>query len=737
MDAPDGGVDAISGLVLVALGNNMAESLFSPSWYRVADLKPRLRAHVRIHRHQYRGRIWFVLQDLSTGRFHRFMPTTHYVIGLMDGQRTAQEIWDEAATKFGDEAPTQGEMIELLSRLHAADLLVSNVSPSNVELFERYQRQARTRWKSRVWNPLALRIPVFDPEKLLSLLVPAVRPLFGWFGVGVWIAVVMLASVLAAMHWGALTDNVLDRVLTANNLFLLWLLYPIVKALHELGHAFAAKVWGGEVHEMGLMFLVLIPVPYVDASSASAFPDKKKRMLVGAAGILVEVFVAGLAMILWASVEPGLVRTIAFNTMLIAGVSTLFFNGNPLLRFDGYYVLSDAIEIPNLATQSKNYLKELVQRYAFGVRELPENISSPSERAWFLFYGIASFIYRLFVLFAIIVMIAGKFFVVGVLLAAWAVLTQIAIPVGKAIHFTIASPTLRRHRVRAVTLTGSTVVLILAGLLVVPVPLGTRSEGVIWLPEQSQIRVGTDCFVSRLRVADGARVQSGDTLIDCEDRLLHANAEVLEAKLQELQARLRSEGLDNRVKAEIIREEIGAVEAELSRAFERQDALTIRSPAGGVLVVPMASDLLGRFVPQGELIAYVIDRSAVRVRTVVSQADIGLVRQRTEGVAVRRADKIGEVIPAVLKRQVPEATYQLPSVALGTEGGGSIVVDPEDEDGVRSLEKLFQLELELPAELPPEGIGGRVYVRFDHGSEPLAQRWYRSVRRLFLRQFDV
>ena len=345
----------------------MSESIFSSSWYRVADLKPLLRAHTRIHRHEYLGEIWYVLQDPLSGRFYRFSTSAYQLIGLFDGKRSVHEAWELAAERLGDDAPGQEEVIRLLSQLHSADVLQTDVPPDSVELFQRYQRQERMRWKQRLWSPLALRFPLFDPEKLLNAWLPLVRPLFGWLGFLAWLGIVIAGVFVAAMHWPELTENFADRVLAPQNLFLLWLTYPLVKALHEFGHAFATKVWGGEVHEIGIMLLVFMPVPYVDASAASAFKEKHKRMIVGAMGIMTELLLAVLALFIWLSAEHGMVRGFAYNVMLIGGVSTLFFNGNPLLRFDGYYVLADALEMPNLGKRSHQYLGYLIQRYWFGV----------------------------------------------------------------------------------------------------------------------------------------------------------------------------------------------------------------------------------------------------------------------------------------------------------------------------------------------------------------------------------
>ena len=142
----------------------MADSLFSPSWYRVAGLKPRLRSHAQIHRHQYRGQLWYVLQDLSSERFHRFSPSAYMIIGLMDGQRTVQEIWDTALAQLGDDAVSQDEVIQLLGQLHSADVLQCDVPPDTAELFRRRQRQVRSQIQRKVMSLFAWQIPHVRPR---------------------------------------------------------------------------------------------------------------------------------------------------------------------------------------------------------------------------------------------------------------------------------------------------------------------------------------------------------------------------------------------------------------------------------------------------------------------------------------------------------------------------------------------------------------------------------------------
>ena len=715
----------------------MSDSIFSPSWYRVAELKPLLRSHSRIHRHEYLDEIWYVLQDPLSGRFYRFSTAAYQLIGLLDGKRSVHEVWELAASRLGDDAPGQEEVIRLLSQLHSADVLQCDVSPDGLELFQRYQRQERMRWKQRFMSPLALRFPLLDPEKFLTAWLPLVKPFFGWFGFLLWFVIVAAGCFAVATHWPELTENFTDRVLAPQNLLLLWLTYPLVKVFHELGHAFATKVWGGEVHEIGVMLLVFMPVPYVDASAASAFREKHRRMIVGAMGIMVELMLAALALFVWIYAEHGVIRGIAYNAMLIGGVSTLFFNGNPLLRFDGYYVLADALEMPNLGKRSNQYLGYLVQKYLFGSQSAITPANTASERKWLFFYSITAFCYRLFIMFAIVLFVAGKFFVIGILLACWSVFMMLVLPIFKMLKFVLSGPQIERQRARAVAISVAGVALLVASLTLFPVPLWTRAEGVVWLPDQAIIRAGTDCFVKGYVSEPDAQVFENQVLVRCEDPLLNARARQLRARLVELEALYASQRRSNRVAARLTEEELRVVRADLENLVSRIAEFDIRSPLNGRFIVPRSSDLPGNFVSKGDVIGYLITPGVKSVHMAVHQDDIGLLRTGIDSVQVRLADHVNEAYPARIKRQVPSGTNQLPSAALGTDGGGTLAIDPRDGSGKRTLETVFVFELELPAETISSPIGTRVYVRIGHGDEVLARQWYRRLRQVFLRTLNV
>jgi putative peptide zinc metalloprotease protein len=715
----------------------MTAPLLSNSWYRVAALKPRLRSHARLHRHRYRGEVWYLLQDPVSNRVHRFTPGARLIIAAMDGKRTVADLWELANDRLGEEAPTQDEVINLLGQLHAADLLQSDVTPDASEAFDRGQREEKALKRRSFMNPMAVRIPLWDPDAFLERVNPLVRTLWSRWGAAAWLAVVLPALILLPPHWSELTNNFSDRVLAANNLLLLWLVFPLIKALHEFGHATATKAGGGEVHDMGIILLVLIPVPYVEASAATTFKSKYERATVGAAGMLVELFLAAIAFYLWLLIEPGTGRAILFNVMVVAGVSTLVFNGNPLLRYDAYYILADLIEMPNLAKRALSYWDYVAKRYLFGMDDADQPHASRSEQAWLLFYGVASAIYRIMVTIAIAIFIAGEFFVIGVILAIWAVVAMAVVPLIKGVQQIVDTASVRKYRRRVISVTAAATAVLVLVLFVIPMPFRSSAEGVIWLSEEAMVRAGVNGFVSRLLVASGTRVTRGEALVESTDPALEAQLRLGEARVAELEASYAAQFIVDRAKANIIREQLESEKAALRRIRERADALIARAGADGVFSAPQAADMPGRFYRKGELLGYVVEKGHPLARVVVAQDVVDVIRSSTEEVRVRYVHRPDVVAEGKIVRQVPAGGEMLPSRALGTEGGGKISVDPRDQKGAKTLERMFQVDIELPGDTSAAYYGERVYVRFDHEKEPLALQWYRGIRLLFLTHFNV
>ena len=715
-----------------------AAPFLSSSWYRVARRRPKLRDHTSVHRHRYRGSIWYVVHDHATGRVHRLSPAGYMIVAAMDGVRTVDQLWQHVGAHLNEEAPSQDDVIQLLAQLNAADLLQTEVTPDSSALVERAARAGRSRWLGNVLYPLALRIPLWHPDRFFERTRSLAKWLFGWPGAVLWFLVVVPALLLAAQHWQELGADASDRILAADNIVPLALTYLMLKAMHEFGHGFAVKAFEGAVHEFGVMLLVFAPLPYVDASAASGFRNKWQRALVGAAGMIVEVFFAALALFVWLAVEPGVARALAFDAMVVAGISTVVFNGNPLLRYDGYYILADLLEIPNLAQRAVRYWGYLVDRYVFRTDGLKDFAATDGERMWLLLYAPAAFLYRQAVMLTIAVFIASQYLAIGVAIAIWSLLTSVALPIGKALWLVFASPRFHRNRSRAVTTTFGSILAVAIVLFLVPAPLYTTSEGVVWLPENAIVRAGTDGFVRALLVEPGRFVTTGEALVQSEEIALKAELEILRAHVAELEARLSAERFTDRVRAEITTTELGQARAELATATHRAERLVARSRGEGTFAVMKPQDLPGRFLREGQQIGYVLPPGSRIVRATVRQDDIDLVRHRLRSTSVKLAERLDEALPARIIREVPAGRENLPSKALGGAGGGALAVDPGDPQGTKTLQRVFQVDIELPeGARAAAAFGSRAYVRFDHDWEPAGQQIWRRLRQLLLSQLQV
>jgi putative peptide zinc metalloprotease protein len=712
-------------------------ALLSTNWYRVQRLRPRLRGHVHIHRHAYRGEVWYVMEDRVAGKYHRFNPASYRVISLFDGKRDMDAVWKRMTDLLADDTPAQEEVIRLLGQLHGADLIQCDVDPDVAELFERRGKDRQRKTMSRFMNPISLRFPLWDPDRALGRMLRWLRPLHGRWGLALWLAVVLPALALTPLYWPDLTENFGEQMLALDNLLIMAVIFPLIKICHEMGHGLATRVRGGEVHEMGIMLLVFFPIPYVEASSASAFVKKTDRMMVGAAGMLTELFIAALAFYVWVLLEPGFARSLAYNTIVLASITTLLFNANPLLRYDGYYILADAVEIPNLGTRANKHWQYLAERYLFGVHQAEPPPATPGERRWFIGYAPLAFIYRMFVLFGIALFVAQQYFFIGVLMALWGLVASLGVPLYKGIAALVTGPQYAAHTARVRSVLAGAVALVLVLLFVVPLPHHSMAQGVVWLPEQAILRAGGNGFITTVTASAREAVQPGQEVAQSQDPTLTYNVAQQQAKLDEARTRYDAAWGVNPAQASQLREDMRREQAGLDRLLDAAAQLTIRATASGTLLLDQPQDLPGRFVRKGDVIGYVVGQYTPVVRVVAAQSQVDLVRQATRQVEIRMPYDMAHVWPAQLVREVPKAGKDLPSPALGQAGGGLIAMDPRDEKGQKSLESLFEFELRLPPQVQASFIGSRVHVRFEHPAEPIGIRIWQTVRRLFLSQFHV
>ncbi len=715
----------------------MNNGLLSPHWYRVAKLRPRIHSHIEIHRHDYRGLIWYLLEDTTTGRNHRFNPTAYQFIGLLDGKNDVQTIFQQICDQLDDFAPGQEEIIKLLGQLHAADLIQTNVLTNTDELFERQIKQKKLKLKQRFSNPVIQKVPLWDPEEFLNKHFSKVRWLFSFPVAIVWFLLIIYSVIQATINWSQINEHFTVNALSPYNLLIVFLLYPVIKILHELGHAFSAKLEGGEVHEMGINFMVFMPIPYVNVSTSTHFRSKYKRMLVSAAGILVESFLAAIGLLLFLAAEPGVVQDIGFNIFMIGGISSLFFNGNPLLKYDGYYILIDALGIPNLHQRSSQYWRYLSQHYLFGLKRIDSPANAPGEPIWFIFFSISSFMYRLAVLWFILVIVTEKFFFLGIVIIIWLVGIQILLPLLKAVHYIFSSPLLNQKRNRAILSSSAIIIILIAIFGFFPIPSYTLAEGVVWQQDDALIKAQHDGFAGSLLVKNSQVIEEGTQVIQLSDPFLQTLEKIEQAKLSELEGQYRSKRIDKQVEASIIKEAIKVAESEVRYLQDKIASMSINAYKSGKILLPYESDLPGRFVRKGELLGYILDDQPPTIRLAIKQDNIGQLRQKIVDIKIRLANDLYTEYPAEIIRQTPEATNQLPSEALLTKGGGKFIIDPDHNNPLYSLEKTFQVDLKFDPMKNKTPLGTRAYVRINHGKEPLATQWYRRIRQVFLRQFDV
>ena len=723
---------------------------FHESWYRVADLKPTLRVTVQTYRQHYRGRMYQVIRDPGNNQFFRLTESDYHFIGLLDGRRTVADAWHETIEELGDAAVTQWEAIQLLGQLYVANLLQADLPPDALGMFERHRKRVRREVTSYMMNLLFVRIPLFDPDRILDQWVRWAGWLYSPIGVIAWAALLAVAGWHLIGHGADLVAGADPQLLLAtDNLFLLYVAMAVIKAFHEFGHGFACKHFGrlsntgGEVHTMGIMFLVFMPVPYVDASSAWAFRNKWHRAIVGAGGLHVELAVAAVAAIVWAHTADGPVHAIAYNMMFIASVSALLFNGNPLLRFDAYYILSDILEIPNLAQRSKQYLYYLVKRYAYGVRRPRQPAHSVGERPWLLFYAIASTIYRFVIMTGIMLFVANRFFGLGVILVIVALATWLIVPTGKFLHYLLNSSELVRDRNRAIGVTVGTIAAILFIVGVIPWRDTARAEGIVEPRRLAVIYMETDGFVEQVFESGRMVDPDGAVLISARNRDLETA--LVEIRAQRALVGVRREAAldEDHAVVQIYDDQWHVLDEQLDRIQEQLDHLQLRAPFAGRWVAPGIEHAKGSFLRRGDPVGLVTSTGDRYVRVATDQ-HLGPRIQNEIGIGsearidLRVAGRPSDEFTGRIARITPNQT-RLPSPALGRLAGGSLEVKADDPEGVKTAEPFFEVRIEPDdnAELPTLLTGQRVVVRFHLPAKPLAFQWYRAVRQLVQRRFQI
>ncbi|WP_321828697.1 peptidase M50 [Thalassovita sp.] len=699
-------------------------SLRHPDWHLLGDQRFRRRAAIETSHQMFRGEAFVVLSDRITGHHLRLSERAQDLWRLFDGRLTMNEIWDRLMRRPAI-APSQGELVDWVMQLVGAGLILSDHALDPVLLSERGHKRRAQSIEQRLASPLAIKIKLGDPRWLVRLSYPLVRPLFSRFGGVLVLATFLLALTLALLNWGEVTAAADQTLLSQSGLLMLALAYPVMKLLHELSHCYALHRFGGQVREFGVMLLLFFPVPYVEASDASALPDKRARMLVGAAGILSEMLISSIALILWLQVEPGVERAVLFNFVLIGSVSTLLFNGNPLLKFDAYFVLSDWLEMPNLAKRAGEYLQDLYLSRVAGLR--PELNLRPGEAGILGTYGILSLGYRLLLTLTIAYMISGWFFVFGVLLAIWAIGMSLIWPLAKLFRkghrMAKAQNRTRSGWIRQALFLGG----ISAALTLVPLPFSAKGQGRIVPLPGAEITAATSGVIGRDLLVDGATAVAGQEVTRLQNPAQTARRQALEINLTALEDELSRSGADVAQRLRLEREREVALTA-LQQARVQEAALSIPAPLDGRISwqggqPPPA----GSYVYRGDRLGYVIAPEALQISAAFPAAFSG--RITAEAQLVMLLPNGQEIRRPVDRARVVDIGQQVPPELLVSTGGP--VPEQADRPGMA-------LDSRLILWAAPEGdlsnwAGARVEARVDLGQASAFSQLLFHVERLFLR----
>jgi len=715
------------------------EKTFSESWYRVANQKICLRPVVKVRRQNFRGERWIVLENPFSNQYFRLRPAAYEFVSRLRPDQTVEQVWLQCLERFPDTAPSQEAVIQLLSQLYFSNLLQYDLAADSAQLFERYKKRKQREIGFRFLNIMFMRFPLLDPDRFLVRTLPVIGKLISPFGALLWLLVVGFGLKIVVENFPELREQG-QGILATDNLFLLYLATVGIKALHEFGHAYFCRRFGGEVHVMGVMLMIFTPMPYVDATSSWSFRERWKRVLVGSAGMIVELFFAAIAAFIWAKTAPGIIHSLAYNIMFVASVSTVIFNINPLLRFDGYYILSDLLEIPNLNQRATTQLRHLAERYLFGLKNSETPAGTHREAGWLTVFGITSGIYRVIVFSGVLLIVADRFLIIGIVMAAVCLISWAIVPVVRFVKYLASDPRLDRVRPRAIAVTAGIAVFLVILLDVVPFPYSFRAPGIVVASQRTEMVNETAGKFETLIVAPGSFVKQGQPLVKLKNPELDLELADTRAHLAEINARLlQAMNKESADIAPFVRER-DSVSDELKKLTVDSENLTVRARHDGVWVAPGIEEYFGRWLPRGSNLGLLANPASFEFAATVMEEDVNaLFAKKIHGANIRLYGDAGEKLPVTQWRIVPGGQHALPSAALGWSAGGEVpVAMDENSQGSKSAEPFFEVIGELNPQTKVELLDGRSgKVSFKLTAEPLLPRWTRSLWQLLQKRYQI
>ncbi len=714
---------------------------FSDNWCRVADLRLGLRPSVSIRLHTYRGRPWYVLHERTHNTFHRVNPATYRFLSRLTVDHTIEEIWLAAIEQDPQDTPGQEDAFQLLASLYRGNLLYMEGSADGEKLLARAQSKKQKPVLARLSELMFMRIPLVDPEPALRLIHPLIRILFGPPGLVlalILVGVGVYELLMAGHHAWAQADHLLQM----HNVVLLYVAVFMAKALHELGHACLCKKFGGEVRSGGIMLLMFTPLPFVDVTASWAFRNRFKRALVGAGGMLVDLTVAGAATVVWAHSPPGTINELAYNLMFSTTIYTVVFNINPLMRFDGYYILADLIEMPNLHEQAAQTFRRWFGQVVLAADPGGQDDHSPRERLALIGFYLASNLYRLFVMGGVVLFIADAYFGIGLVVALALGLSSFVLPVQRGLK-TLASPTFHYQRMILFRRFGPVLLVLVLVIFALPLPDNRVLPGVVEARDDTHLYSETGGIVQRLYRQHGEWVAKDDVLAELENPELDSELASAQAQIQQATHMEAKSISENAVDLAPIQERLATLGKLRASLLHLKEMLVIRAPHDGIWVAPELDQRHGVWLGRGAELGEVVDDRRHRFVGIIRQEDADVLTQaRRTDAQIRLEGDRGTALDALDLTLVPHSQVTLPTAALSPAAGGDVPVSAADPSGKRSAEPFFLLQADLPTfeenGQPATIRSGRSgWIRLHLPWRPLAVQGWGRLRQFFQRRYQL
>ncbi len=703
-------------------------------------LKVKLRPDLVVQPQFYEGMTHYVIKDPLALKYFRFKIEEYFLLQQFDGNQTLQEVKKAFERKYRPQTISIEDLTRFAAQLHEAGIILIDSADQAKVLI---RRRKKNRWR-KVWaflaNILFIKIPIIDPERLLTRMYPYFRWLFTKTFVTLSLMSMLLAVTLVISQWKTFYDKLPDFQSFFNwwTIMSFWVCLAVVKIIHEFGHGLTAKHYGGEVHEMGILFLVLTPALYCDVTDSWLLPNKWHRIWISAAGIYVECFLASLATFVWWYSTPGLLNSLAMATMFICSVNTILFNANPLLRYDGYYVMADWLEIPNLRIKSTQFFGYLIQEKVLGL-EIPVQSYLPRSRRYlFVIYATASYVYRWFVTFAILwflsqVLKPYKLESVSYLLAAGALVPLLGMPVYQIGKFLYTPGRLRKvKKARTAAFVGVALALI-TGILLIPTPLRIQGSMVLKLAHPEEIYAEVEGRLVQLNVKNGDWVEKDSVLAALSN--LEKQKELIQKqqdqKVNFHKAMWFGESYEPEFRAQRMQHEEFAEKLEpvIRSITDQIGKLTLITNRGGQVVGSPHKETIGQWLKPGKPFCEVGDPHHLEAHLIVDQADIHLIQPDRQawikiyGNAEKTyKSRVSEISP----RSREEVATELSNMA-----GGEVASKPDPKTGTaKPITAVY--EVIIPLENPNLTLepGLRGFAKIDGGTYTLAWwllRWWNKL----------